>query len=116
MDKLVILARELRKNATPQEHKVWTILRNHQFHGLEFKRQYPIGNYIVDFICRPKKLIIEIDGSQHNTPEGIKYDEQRTKYLEEHGYTILRFWNSDVDNNIEGIYTAIENFLTMVKD
>lgn len=69
MDKIYILARKLRKNQTPQEQKVWNLLRNHQFHNLEFKRQYPMGDYIVDFICREKKLIIEIDGGQHYIEE-----------------------------------------------
>lgn len=69
MDKKYILARKLRKNQTPQEQKVWNLLRNHQFHNLEFERQYPMGDYIVDFICREKELIIEIDGGQHNIDE-----------------------------------------------
>ena len=86
MKKNTDLARELRKNQTPQEKKIWNLLRNHQFYGYEFRRQYPIGDYIVDFICREQKIIVEIDGSQHNTSEHIHYDAERTKYLESKGY------------------------------
>ncbi len=76
-----ILARNLRKNQTPQEQKLWRFIRNNQL-GVKFKRQYPIGDYIVDFICREKWLIIELDGSQHNEDNNIINDEIRTKYLE----------------------------------
>ena len=108
MKKNADLARELRKNQTPQEKKVWDMLRNHQIYGYEFRRQYPIGDYIVDFICREKKIIIELDGGQHNEPENIDKDKQRTTFLENKGYTVLRFWNNEVDNNIEGVYEVIK--------
>ena len=85
------------------------MIRNYQYKSLEFRRQQPIGNYIVDFVCRNKWLIIEIDGGQHNEIETIKYDEKRTKYLEEQGFTVLRFWNNDIDNNIEGVFEIIDN-------
>ena len=111
MNKQNILARKLRKNQTPQEQKMWNLLRNHQFHNLEFKRQYPMGDYIVDFICRPKKLIIEIDGGQHNFIENIEYDAKRTEYLCSRGYFVLRFWNNDIDNNIEGVFEEIEKHI-----
>ncbi len=107
MDKKILLARTLRKNSTPQELKLWNILRNSQVNHRKFKRQYPIGNYIVDFVCREKWLIIEIDGGQHNTPQNIEYDYKRTQYLESKGYKVLRFWNTDIDNNIEGVYDTI---------
>ena len=71
MDKRNILARILRKQQTPQEAKMWNYLRNHRYKNLAFKRQHPIGNYIVDFICLEKKLIIEIDGGQHNELENV---------------------------------------------
>ena len=74
MNKLNIIARKLRKNQTPQEKILWSLIRNSQIKGLKFRRQYPIGDYIVDFVCKDIKLIIEIDGGQHNTPEGIEYD------------------------------------------
>ena len=72
-------AKELRKNMTPQERKLWNILRNHQFYGYEIRRQYPIDKYIVDFICRNKKIIIEIDGGQHNEKEALEYDKKSKK-------------------------------------
>lgn len=110
MDKRITLARNLRKNMTPQEHKLWKILRNRQFKNLAFKRQYPIGNYIVDFICKEKWLIIEIDGGQHNTPEAIEYDNNRTEYLESRGFTVLRFWNNEIDNELDGVFFKIDEF------
>ena len=103
----VELARTLRKNSTPQERKMWSILRNHKFYGLEFKRQYPVGGYIVDFICREKHIIIEIDGGQHNEEVNIESDSKRTEYLNSRGYKVYRFWNNDIDNNIEGVYQAL---------
>ena len=75
-------ARELRKNMTPQERKLWQFLRNKSIDNLKFRRQYPIENYIVDFICNEKNLIIEIDGGQHNEEDNKIYDAKRTKFLE----------------------------------
>ena len=104
------LARKLRKNMTPQELKLWGILRNRKFKNLTFKRQYPIGDYIVDFICKEKWLIIEIDGGQHNTPDAIEYDRIRTEYLNNRGFNVIRFWNNDIDNNIDGVFSVIDNY------
>lgn len=101
-------ARELRNNMTKQERKIWSILKNRQFYGYRFLRQYPIGNYIVDFVCRSKKIIIEIDGGQHNEPSSIEYDNARTKYLLEKGYKVVRFWNNEIDNNIQGVYYRLQ--------
>jgi len=105
------LARTLRKNSTKQEHVLWKLLRNSNLKNYKFRRQHPIGKYIVDFICIEKFLIIELDGSQHNQEENRKYDLERTKYLESRGYKILRYWNSDIDKNISGIYDDILNNL-----
>ncbi len=101
-------ARYLRKNMTPQERKVWDVIRNRQFYGYRFLRQYVIGVYIVDFICREKKLIIEIDGGQHNEPKNLEYDKQRFLYLESKGYRIIRFWNNEIDNNLTGVYQQLQ--------
>jgi len=101
----------LRKNSTPQEIIVWSRLRAKRFHNLKFKRQYPIGKYIVDFICLDKKLIVEIDGSQHKEESQERYDKERTKYLEKLGFKIIRFWNDEVNTNIEGVFLKIEEFL-----
>lgn len=104
----VNIARNLRKNSTPQENMLWQILRNHKFYGHEIRRQSPIGNYIVDFVCRNKKIIIEIDGVQHNKLENIEYDKKRTAYLEKKGYKIIRFWNDEITKNIEGVYKKLQ--------
>lgn len=104
-------ARILRKNQTAQEQKIWNLLRNRQFFNYKFRRQYIIGNYIVDFVCREKKLIIEIDGGQHNEISNINYDNERTKFLEQQGYKVIRFWNNDIDKNLEGVYRTIMKFL-----
>ena len=104
-------ARFLRKNMTKQERQLWQFLRKKNINNLKFRRQYPLGNYIVDFICNEKKLSIEIDGGQHNEDKNIIYDLERTKYLEIKGYKVIRFWNHDIDNNIEGVYQEILKYL-----
>ena len=104
------LSRKLRRNQTPQEQKLWNILRNNNFHNLKFKRQYPIGNFIVDFICIEKRIIIEIDGGQHNEPKNIINDNIRTQYFESRKFKVIRFWNNDIDNNFDGVYKALEEF------
>ncbi len=107
MDNKYHLARELRKNSTPQEQKLWKILRNRQFLNLKFKRQVPIGNYIADFLCEEKKLVIEIDGGQHNKINNIEKDKIRTECIELEGYKVIRFWNNEIDNNLEGVYETL---------
>lgn len=92
---------------TPQEVKLWNILRNNQILNLKFRRQVPIGIYVADFVCESKNLIIEIDGGQHNTPESIEYDQNRTIFLQQKGYKIIRFWNNEIDENIEGVVVSI---------
>lgn len=97
---------ELRKELTPAERKLWAHIRNDQL-GVNFRRQHAIGKYIPDFVCIEKKLIIELDGSQHL--DQATYDEDRTKYLESLGYKVIRFWNSDVMKNMDGvIFTLIQ--------
>ena len=107
MDNLKQKARFLRNNLTEQEQKLWNIIRNRQFYGYRFLRQYCIGNYVVDFICRSKKIIIEIDGGQHNFDKNIEYDIRRTEFLQSKGYKVIRFWNNDIDNNINGVYEKL---------
>ena len=95
---------QLRKKSTPAERKHWSRIRDDQL-GVTFRRQHAVGNYIPD-ICSPKaKLIIELDGSQHLEQE--EYDNERTKYLEALGYKVIRFWNNDVMEDIEGIMLSI---------
>ena len=93
---------------TSQERKLWNLLKNRQFYGYRFRRQFPIGNYITDFVCREKKIIIELDGGQHNQLSEIQYDSERTKFLESEGYQVVRFWNSDIDKNLLGIYKKLQ--------
>ena len=95
---------ELRKDSTPAERKLWSYIRNDQL-GVTFRRQHAIGKYIPDFYSPKAKLIIELDGSQHL--EQAEYDEERTKYLESLGYRVIRFWNKEVMNNIDGVMLAI---------
>ncbi len=95
---------ELRKEPTPAERKLWAVIRNDQL-GVNFRRQHAIGKYIPDFVCIEKKLVIELDGSQHLEQE--VYDEERTKYLNSLGCKVIRFWNNDVMKNIEGVVLAI---------
>ena len=97
-------AGELRKESTPAERKLWAYLRGDKL-GVNFRRQHAVGKYIPDFCSPETKLIIELDGSQHLEQE--EYDEERTRYLESLGYKIIRFWNGDIMNNIEGIILAI---------
>jgi very-short-patch-repair endonuclease len=98
-------AKELHRNMTPAEVKLWSRLRAHQLNDIHFRNQHAIGKYVVDFCAPRKKLIIELDGRQHL--EQREYDEARTKYLELEGYTVLRFWNDQVMNEIEGVIRAI---------
>jgi very-short-patch-repair endonuclease len=95
---------ELRKELTAAEHKLWSLIRNDQL-GVNFRRQHAIGKYIPDFVCIEKKLIIEVDGSQHL--EQQEYDNERMKYLESEGYKVIRFWNNEVTNNIDSVILAI---------
>ena len=99
-------AGELRKEPTPAESKLWAYLRGDKLNGVNFRRQHAIGNYIVDFVSIKKKLVIELDGSQHLEQED--YDVERTRYLESQGYRVIRFWNNDVMNNMNGVFHAIE--------
>ena len=88
------VARKLRHTSTIREVKLWQYLRNRRFMGLKFRRQFPIGPYVVDFVCLSHQLVIELDGGQH--AEQLDYDNKRTEYLEHFGFRVLRFWNTDV--------------------
>lgn len=99
--------KKLRKNSTDAEHKLWYHLRSHRLNHLKFRRQISIGKYIVDFICFSKRLVIEIDGGQHNEVQQKNYDIKRTKYLNQQGFHVLRFWNNEVLQNVDGVLTKI---------
>ena len=99
-------AGELRKEPTPAERKLWAYLRGNKVCGVNFRRQHAIGNYIPDFVSIKRKLIIELDGSQHL--EQSEYDDERTMYFQSLGYKVIRFWNSAVMNDINGVIREIE--------
>ena len=111
MDKKYHIARKLRKNSTIQERMLWKILRNRQFKNLKFRRQFPIGEYIVDFVCQVTRIVIELDGGQHNEFENIIKDNERTKFIESEGYKVIRFWNNDILNNLEGVFKILNDLL-----
>jgi very-short-patch-repair endonuclease len=104
-------ARRLRVDATECERKLWALLRSKQFSGLRFRRQQPLGPYIVDFYCSAAELIIELDGEQHGTDESVAYDTVRDSWLRSQGYRVLRFSNEEFLKHrelvIEGIGRAI---------
>ena len=102
-------ARELRKNATRAELALWDQLRNRQVRGVRFNFQRPIGPYICDFVARTPKLIVEVDGGQHAL--NVETDARRTAFLKMRGYRLIRFWNNDVLENIEGVVAAIKQAL-----
>ncbi len=101
------LAKYMRNNPTDAEYKLWYYLRNKQIDNVKFRRQQPIGNYIVDFVSFQKKIIIELDGGQHNEPKEILNDVDRDRYLIDAGYRILRFWNNVVLNNVDSVLDCI---------
>jgi very-short-patch-repair endonuclease len=107
MHPLLPLAKKFRKEHTPAELTLWLYLRKKQIKGIKFKRQIPIGNYIVDFASIEHKLIIEIDGGQHNEEEIKQYDNERTKFLESQGYKVIRVWNDDIKNNLSGVLEVL---------
>ena len=98
-------ARALRKNLTDAEKLLWRHLRDRQLDGCKFRRQHPIGKFIVDFVCVEKKLVIEVDGGQHATK--VEADLQRSEYLRKKGYSTLRFWNNEVLQKTESVLEAV---------
>jgi very-short-patch-repair endonuclease len=101
-------ARKLRREQTDVERKLWSALRSRQFHGCKFRRQQPIGPYIVDFVCFESKLAIELDGGQHGADKAVAYDQARTCHLEKDGFLVLRFPNHELNANFDGVLEAIE--------
>jgi very-short-patch-repair endonuclease len=103
--KIVKTAKTLRKNSTRAERLLWRNLRAKQMRRFKFRRQEPIGDYIVDFVCFEKRLVIEVDGSQHMVD--VARDKAREKWLQSQGFVILRFWNNEVLMNLEGVLETI---------
>lgn len=96
-------AKQMRRKLTDAELRLWNELRAHRLMGLGFRRQYPVAGYIVDFACPSKKLIVEVDGSQHGDEDAQLYDAERTARLESDGWRVLRFWNSDVLRGLDSV-------------
>ena len=97
--------KHLRQNMTPAECKLWHHLRRKNIEGLRFRRQYPFGAYIVDFVCLPARLIVEVDGGQHSWME--TQDGRRTAWLEGQGFRVIRFWNNEVSESLEYVLECI---------
>jgi very-short-patch-repair endonuclease len=95
----------LRQQMTEAEKRIWQILRLRQIDGRRFRRQVPLGRYIADFVCYEARLIIEIDGGQHDA--SAPQEAERSRFLQGEGYRILRFWNNEVLSNLEGVYATI---------
>jgi len=104
-------ARALRKRLTPQEVKLWVKLRELKPLGFHFRRQAPIGRYIVDFASFGSRVVVQVDGGQHNLHEGAQSDLERDAFLRSQGFRVLRYWNSDVDQNLEGVMESISTAL-----
>jgi very-short-patch-repair endonuclease len=105
--RLTELAKKLRKEQTDAEKALWTHLRNRQPEELKFRRQQPIGKYIVDFVCFEKMLVVEIDGGHHGEEEVLKKDMVRDEWFSARGYMVLRFGNHEVLKNPDGVLTTI---------
>jgi very-short-patch-repair endonuclease len=103
--KTFTFSRELRHDLTPAEAKLWKELRAHRFAEVHFRRQHAIGPYVVDFCAPRQKLIIELDGSQHHDQQ--EYDTERTTLLEAKGYRVLRFWNAELTDGLDGVCQVI---------
>jgi very-short-patch-repair endonuclease len=104
-------ARNLRKVLTNAEELLWQELRNRKLQGLKFRRQHPISHYIADFYCAEKQLVIEVDGSIHNSKEAKEYDEARTRDLASMGIHVLRFTNDEVEKGIPSVLDRIATYL-----
>jgi very-short-patch-repair endonuclease len=110
MDQTRLRARELRRSPTHVERLLWNRLRFWQIDGFKFRRQQPLGNYIADFVCFERRLIVEIDGGQHSAQR--QYDAKRDSWLHDQGFIVLRFWNSDIVENMDGVLQSILDNLT----
>jgi len=108
MRNLTHIARRLRKESTDAERLLWRYLRRKSLFGRKFRRQEQIGDYVVDFVCFEKKLIIELDGGHHNQDETKLNDVKRQKWLESQNFKVIRFWNTEVLKNINGVLQVIK--------
>jgi very-short-patch-repair endonuclease len=104
-------ARELRRNSNDAEKRMWYFLRGRQLAGFKFRRQYPIDDYIGDFVCLQARLVVELDGETHGDDDRQLRDAQRTETLQRAGYRVIRFWNDQVFTNMDGVTEEIWNAL-----
>jgi very-short-patch-repair endonuclease len=102
-----VAAKKLRANTTPHERILWRALRELPTEGTHFRRQAPIGPYVVDFFCPAKRLVIELDGGHHNDDEVVRRDRERQLWLEQEGYRVIRFWNSEINNDLTAVLERI---------
>ncbi len=109
-DNMINRARQLRRAMTDAERLLWRRLRDRQMNSCKFRRQVPLGRYVVDFVCFEKGLVVELDGGQHAEQE--EYDAARTAWLESQGFKVLRFWNHEVMLNVEAVEEVIYRELT----
>jgi very-short-patch-repair endonuclease len=110
MKNIQVKARQLRRDQTDAEQRLWAKLRDRQLGGVKFRRQHPIGPFVADFCCPQRKLVVELDGGQHS--EEVAADEKRSRFLEAQGYRVLRFWNHDVLGNTDGVLERIAEALS----
>jgi very-short-patch-repair endonuclease len=104
-------ARELRARMTPQEIKLWVRLRELRAQGFHFRRQAPFGAYVLDFVCFRYRVAIEVDGGQHGLAHTAKRDRQRDARLAAEGFRVVRYWNSDIDKNLDGVLEDLMSVL-----
>ena len=110
--RLTPIARELRSNLTDAKGRLWSQLRGRGLFGRKFVRQFAIGDAVADFACRRARLVVELDGGQH---ADSLTDEERTEIVEAHGYRVIRFWNNDVLENMDGVLAEIATALTIAR-
>jgi very-short-patch-repair endonuclease len=100
-------ARRLRNRMTKAETVLWTRLKGRSLYGWRFRRQHPIGPYIADFACRERMIVVEIDGATHAKADELQHDARRTAFMEERGWSVMRFWNREIYENLEGVVASV---------
>jgi len=110
MKSIRVKARQLRRDQTDAEQVLWARLRDRHLCGAKFRREHPIGPFVADFCCPQQKLVVELDGGQHAV--AIAADQKRSRFIEEQGYRVLRFWNHDVLGNTDGVLEQIAESLS----
>jgi very-short-patch-repair endonuclease len=110
-DQSIARARQLRRESTPAERQLWSVLRGGSLDGVKFRRQQRLGIYFGDFVCQSARLVIEIDGATHDSLDAQARDTRRTAFLEHEGYRVIRFSNADVMMNLDGVLAAIRSEL-----